>query len=323
MPVDRRSFLAGGVALSGAHRAYAQSAPHPLTDDPSRAQLFERVKAAAVAEDATSSRAGEKFFDLYGPFRFPNDVLYDVVERKKRENAIFGADISHYTSDHFPIEQLRQRQARFLYLKATQGNSGYDGKFGSFYTRVQALPAGAQVHAGAYHFLSSVTGGRQQAAFFLETLQKHGAISGGKLRETDMPPVMDLEWDIARKNGPDRWATRSRSEILAEARAFLDEVERGTGRRPMIYTARAWWRGRMGSEDLGPLAGYPQWIADYSKTSRASETPKQVGTAPLTFWQFTDSASMALDTLGGAFDANVFKGGESDFYAATGARPFA
>lgn len=325
MDIERRGLLAAAaaVAASGSRTlAWAEPGLQALTNEPSRAQLFERVEAAALAEDPAAAAEGQRNFNLYGPFRFPNDVLFDVTEQKPRSNSLFGVDISHYTNSTFPIEQLAQRKALFLYMKATQGTRSYDAKFAPFYKRALALPRGSQVHPGAYHFLSAGSSGLDQARFFVRVLGNSGALVGGKLRDTDMPPVMDLEWDVASANGPDRWAPHKAADILQQSKDFLEEVERQTGRKPMIYTARVWWMERIGTDDLGPLAGYPLWLADYSKTSRAGEKPRTIAGAKHALWQFTAAATMALGFNGG-FDANVYKGPPEDFYPALGVKRFA
>jgi lysozyme len=325
MQLVRRTLLCGGFAFGAAGFASAkepESVPQPLQDEPSRAELFAKVEAAAANDDPATTQSGTQYFNLYGPFLFPNDAIYDVVEQKERANSLFGIDISHYTPNTFPIEDLYRRQVRFVYMKTTQGTGYFDPKFASFYKRVQDLPAGRKIHPGAYHFLSSTESGAAQARNFLKVLSANGALPDGRLRATDMPPVVDLEWDIAVKNGPDRWSGKPAKEILRETKAFLDEVQRGAGRKPMIYTARAWWRERIGTDDLGPLAGYPLWLADYSRTSRASEKPPGLAGAPWTLWQFTEKATMALGFSGG-FDANVYKGSTDEFYTALGVARFA
>ncbi len=129
-----------------------------LTDDMSRQQLFAEIQAAdRRGNSADVARADEarQTFALNGPFRFPGDTTYDSALNKPRTNSLFGIDISHYTNSSFPIEQLAVRNVLFLYMKATQGAAGLDGKFATFWKRAGALPQGSQIHRGAYHFLSA------------------------------------------------------------------------------------------------------------------------------------------------------------------------
>ena len=292
-----------------------------LTDDLSRQDLFADIRKAYESSEPIGVEEGAQYFNLYGPFQFPNDVDYDSVLKKKREDSLFGVDISHYTPTEFPIEQLPAKKIKFVYMKATQGTKSLDGKFAGFWERSKPI----KVHRGAYHFLSSTDSlvsqdkwddkeaaqwGRAQAATFVKVVKANGG-----LLSTDMPPVVDLEWDKASKNGTDRWKDRPPSQIIAMVSAFLSEVKGQLNRTPMIYTAQAWWQERMVSDkQFEALKTYPLWLADYSKKSRASEMPRTINKNSWVLWQFTDASKMAMG-FNGAFDANVFKGKMKDFYA--------
>lgn len=287
-----------------------------LTSEPSRTELFELVKAAEINEFPALEKEAEKWFSVYGDFKFPNDAQFDVKENKPRIDSIFGVDISHHTDSSFPLEELYLKEVRYVYLKASQGTGFKDGKFANYWNRLEKVPVAQQVHRGAYHFLSAGIDGKAQAQTFLRVL----AANGG-LKNTDMPPVLDLEWDKAKSSGPDRWTGIAPKEILANTKAWLEEVEKQTGRKPMIYTARSWWRERMGPEAMfSELKDYPVWIADYSQSSRAFETPKTPANSKWSLWQFTDAAGMQLGYKA-KFDANIFKGSEVQFYETFGLCP--
>jgi lysozyme len=302
-----------------------------LTDDLSRQQLFGEIQAADRQGDQDAvARADEasQTFNLVGPFRFPGDTTYDSALNKPRVDSYFGVDISHYTSESFPIEWLKVRNVLFLYMKATQGSQGLDGKFAFFWKRTGDLPKGKQVHRGAYHFLSACQGadctadpakwGKLQADTFIKVLRANGG-----LLATDMPPVIDLEWDKASVAGPDRWQNRSAQDISAMVDAFIQEVQTQLKRTPMIYTAQSWWKERMKAAVMSPtMNSAPLWLADYSKSSRASEVPRTIGGAKWTMWQFTDSGTMATG-FNGAFDANIYKGPLAAFYRSLGVQDFA
>ena len=263
------------------------------------------------------SDSASEIFSLYGPFSFPSDAVFDVKEKKPRENSIFGVDLSHHTPDDFPIESLRKREVMFAYLKATQGTGFKDGKFASFWERLGKLPQGQQVHRGAYHFLSAGKSGADQANTFIGVVDANGGLTA-----TDLPPVMDLEWDKENADAPDRWATLTPDQIVAIAKAWLITVEKKTGRKPMIYTSWAWWKGRIGQDRLKEFAGYPLWIADYSESARAIEVPNLPPDVQWTLWQYTDSATMTAG-YPGDFDANIFKGSPAQFYQRLNVQPFA
>lgn len=295
-----------------------------LTNDLSRQDLFADIRRADAAANPERTKEAEQYFDLYGPFRFPNDAEIDTVLHKPRENSLFGVDISHHTASAFPLDQLRRRKVAFVYMKATQGSNFIDSKFSSFWSQAGKLSNGNEVHRGAYHFLSSgdpkipaATWGEMQAATFIKVVKANGG-----LRLTDMPPVVDLEWDKATKDGPDKWSNRTPDEIAAIVNSFLSKVKAELNRTPMIYTARAWWRERIGSETkFAAISDYPLWIADYSRTSRANEAPRTINGAHWMLWQFTESATMAIG-FNGSFDANIFKGKEDEFFTSLGVARF-
>jgi lysozyme len=295
-----------------------------LTDDLSRQDLFAEIRNAYAASDPTGAKESTQFFDLYGPFRFPNDVVFDYTLNKPREDSLFGVDISHHTDLKFPIEQLPARKVKFLYMKATQGAKFLDRSFAGFWARAKPI----KVHRGAYHFLSSTNPlvvqekwndeeasdwGKAQAAIFIKVVKANGG-----LLPTDMPPVVDLEWDKASKDGPDRWKNRPPSQVISMVNGFLSEVKDQLKRNPIIYTAQSWWREQMKSDaHITALSSYPIWLADYSKKSRASEVPRTINNTRWVLWQFTDASEMAMG-FNGAFDANIFKGKTEDFYASLG-----
>lgn len=328
MPVGVIAATLITLSLSDAHAEDTTSAVQPsgtsaaelglqnLADDLSRQDLFAQVRTASITEEGAVSDADVTFFNLWGPFRFPNDVDFDAALQKPRENSIFGVDISHYTSLGFPIENLRQKKVRFVYMKATQGTRYLDDHFAQFWARTGSLPQGAEVHRGAYHFLSAGdpatsprAWGEAQAKTFVKVI-----LANKGLRKTDMPPVVDLEWDKASPDGPDRWAQRSPDDIIEVVLGFVEQVKSDLGVVPMVYTARAWWDERIKSEAMiGKLSSYPLWGADYSRRSRASEIPKTIQQQAWAMWQYTDGATMAIG-FSKPFDANIYKGDEATFY---------
>lgn len=301
------------AAPAQAQKAVDSAGLKELTNQPSRKLLFDLIKKA---EDDQAQKDGLEYFNLYGPFRYPNDALYDAIEKKERTDSIFGVDLSHYTSSKFPFPSLRRKEVKFAYLKATQGTGFKDGKFTQFWDQLDKLPKHQQVHRGAYHFLSAQKDAAAQAATYLKFLTAHGG-----LKKTDMPPVMDLEWDKPNVKGKDRWEDKTPDQIIAATRTWLELVEKSTGRKPMIYTSLAWWRARVGADRLKEFAAYPMWIADYSRTARATEAVKMPAGTALALWQYTESATMAAG-FEGDFDSNIFKGTAAHFYKAFDVVPF-
>jgi lysozyme len=302
-----------------------------LTDDLSRQQLFGEIQAAdrkGGANETARAEEATQTFNLVGPFRFPGDTAYDSALNKPRVDSYFGVDISHYTTSAFPIDFLKVRNVQFLYMKATQGAQGLDGKFAYFWKRAGDLPYGKQVHRGAYHFLSAcrdtdcqldpANWGKRQADTFVKVIRANGG-----LLPTDMPPVVDLEWDKLTRTAPDRWQNYEAKDIAAVVDAFVTEVLGQLHRAPMIYTARVWWNERMNAMPMtATMKRTPLWLADYSKSSRASEDPRTIGGAKWALWQFTDAGTMATG-FNDSFDTNIYKGSLPALYKMLEVKEFA
>lgn len=298
-----------------------------LSNEPSREDLFTRMRLDDQANDPTRSKKSQTFA-LSMKFRFPADAINDFATGRPRVNSIFGVDISHHQTIDFPIEMLAARKVDFLYMKASQGTTYVDDKFSRFWARAGRLPKGQQVHRGAYHFLTAgdpsvdaASWGTRQAATFLKVFRASNPQSD-PYRDTDMPPVMDLEWDRANGNAPDRWKGRTPAQIIAMTKAFLAAVAAGTGRRPVIYTAQSWWHERIGADARQTeLAEYPLWLADYTEKSRMPETPRTINNAKWALWQFTEKAELPT-AYAKTFDANIFKGPRAEFFTRLGVKEF-
>jgi lysozyme len=134
----------------------------------------------------------------------------------------------------------------------------------------------------------------------------------GGFRPNDMPPCLDLEWDRTKSN-PDQWSGRAPDEIVNSALAWLKRVEERTNRTPILYTARSWWRDRKISEEKFALFNkYRIWIADYSRSHKATESPAVPLNQRAHLWQFAEDAKLTTGYRG-ALDANIYKGTENDF----------
>ena len=196
---------------------------------------------------------------------------------------------------------LKQENIRFVYAKATQGVSYKDNLFGLYWRAIKDLPAEKGVLRGTYHFLSSNADGAAQADTFLSFLEKNGG-----LKDTDMPPVVDLEWDITQSDRKDRWQSHTPDEIIDITLAWLKRVEEKTGRIPVVYTARTWCRGAADSggkfRQTEPLQDLDR---DYSRSARATETPPTINRSRWHLWQFSETAELSQG-YDGPVDADVY-----------------
>jgi lysozyme len=302
--------FACGAVLAGFARAEDSDAN--ASDGPSRAELYEMRLRSDLGPNVSSLSAV-----LAQPFLIPAHILGD---------AIYGIDVSHYNDENCTCKvgqkcdqckinwgQVPGQKIAFVYLKATQGARYSDPTFEHHWRTL----AQHKIHRGAYHFMSADVDPVAQADYFVDQLE-----AAGKMTPTDMPPCLDLESDyrkdaakkwIVADSGEklDFWKGQEPEEILGKILKWLNRVEQRTGRIPMIYTSRGWWRDRIRDEKkFLLLKRYPLWIANYPESGRpAHDTPKVPNNQPWLIWQFTNNGKMnEAAILPGFVDVSVFRG---------------
>ncbi len=171
------------------------------------------------------------------------------MQTRKTGNAK-GIDVSRYQG-MIDWKSVKADGISFTFIKASQGQRYVDP---TFITNAKGVRA-AGVLLGAYHFVdaTSVEAAKAEARHFAEVLEQVGGAKG-----LDLPAVMDYE------NNP---GNLSKTLISTVALAFLLELERLTGCKPIIYTGNAFAANFNAS-----LGGYPLWIARYSDTRVPSDT---------------------------------------------------
>lgn len=190
-----------------------------------------------------------------------------------------GIDVSHYQG---AIDWYKVKAAGkvFVFVKASQGATSQDETFSS---NVQGARA-AGLLVGAYHFLTatSTAAAQAEAAHFINVVQSVGSL--------ELPLVMDYE------NNP---SNVDRATINEIALAFLQDVERLSGRKPLVYTGNAF-----GQNFNATLGAYDLWIARYSNGLSPEDT---TAWKQWTFWQYSDAGQ--VDGISGKVDLNQFNGG--------------
>lgn len=248
---------------------------------------FSREELANFAADLEGDRA----YSYY--FVFPDHVT----------DRLFGIDVSHHNGQ-ISWDKVVDQKVSFAFVKASQGENGYDPLFQKNW---DGIGKSGGIYRGAYHFFTADGDPELQAKNFLEVV--------GKLGVTDLPPVLDLEWDFQREKNQnllkatDRWASVPGPEIARRALTWLKIVEAATGKRPIVYTNAGWIAQRVGA-DSGELTNYVLWIADYSGKSLKAEKPKAPAGYKWILWQLTDSGKVA--GLGHNVDTSRFSGSIAD-----------
>lgn len=167
----------------------------------------------------------------------------------------------------------------FAYIKATEGGDIIDPSFHDY--RRGASAAG--LRTGAYHYFYFCRPAAEQARWFISHVPKSAI---------DLPPVLDMEWN---HRSPTCRARPDGARVRAEAKIYLDMLERHYGVRPLIYTT-------VDFEEDTQITRMPRtqfWLR--SVAAPLSET--YPGT-PWVFWQYTGTG--IVPGIERPVDINVF-----------------
>ncbi|KAF2721450.1 glycoside hydrolase family 25 protein [Polychaeton citri CBS 116435] len=189
----------------------------------------------------------------------------------EKRASTYGFDVSHYQSSVDWSAAYNTGGLRFVYIKATEGTTYKDPKFGTHYDGA----TNAGFIRGGYHFASGSSSATAQAKFFYQN-------GGGWTKDgITLPGMLDLEGDCI-----------STSWI----KEFSDEYHSLSGRYPVLYSSPSWW-----SECTGGSSAFvntnPLMMACWS----SSPCTPQGGWPYYTIWQYADS-----NKYGG--DSDVFSG---------------
>ncbi len=166
----------------------------------------------------------------------------------------------------------------FVFVKASEG----EGWKNVYYDEDAKAAADAGLKVGAYHYARPTEDPIKQARYFASVINAGPA--------TQLPPVLDLEVD----EGLPPIA------LIAWTKVFLDEVQRATGKQPMVYTYRYFWYEHMNNTNA--FTGYPLWLAAYQ-----NRPPRPVGGwDKLSFWQRSESGRVV--GINTPVDMNLFNG---------------
>jgi lysozyme len=207
------------------------------------------------------------------------------------DNRAVGIDVSLW-QPNVDWVALKKAGVNFAFAKATEADNITDPQFAKNWPAMKA----AGVVRGAYHFFRPGKDPLKQAALFTQV---------AKLEAGDLPLALDLESNGGLAPAP----------LVQTIKACLDEIERLSGRRPMVYTGPNFWNTSVCVPNAPDWsANYPLWIANYTAASGPT-VPK--GWAAWDFWQYTDHGK--FDGIPTTFDMDRYKGSLADLLAWLGA----
>lgn len=204
-----------------------------------------------------------------------------------------GIDVSHHQGV-IDWDAVQGSGARFAYMKALEGRTAADSKFGFSWTTAKAVG----IARGAYHFLRPESDPFLQADRFIEIV---GALAAG-----DLPPAIDVE--EAPSQGSDAWLTVPKADRARWVARWIQRVEAHYGVKPVIYTRTSFWDTVFGgavSAEGTDFAEYGLWIARYNTTVGNLPKPWKDAGVDWTIWQYTDKGT--VPGISGHADRNRYR----------------
>lgn len=202
--------------------------------------------------------------------------------RSPADYPVHGIDISRWQAG-IDWPTARANGVNFVFIKATEGGDLLDPAFQTNW----AAAGRAEVPRGAYHFYYWCRPAEEQARWFIQ----HVPRTPGAL-----PPVLDVEWTPF---SPTCTRRPPAAEVRAEARRFMDIIERHYGQRPLIYTSIDFFE----DNEMWLLTGHDFWLR-----SVAGHPQDVYAGHHWTFWQYTGTG--LVPGIKGKTDINVFAGGK-------------
>ena len=252
--------------------------------------ILTRGTAALVFAALLASCTVQEQFNRY-PAK--SDVKPHPAVARALNLPIQGIDISKWQGV-IDWPAVRAAGTRFVYIKATEGGDHVDPKFMDNWNGAKA----AGVARGAYHFVYWCRPAHEQVVWFTQHIPQD---------PDALPPVLDVEWNSHSKTCPSRLP---KEQALEKIRLMLTELERHTGKRPVIYTDIPF------HEEVleGQLTDYAFWIR-----STANEPSMRYRNRDWAFWQFTTTGR--VPGIAGNVDRNSFYGSERDWQQFVSGRP--
>ena len=201
-----------------------------------------------------------------------------------------GVDVSHWNGK-IDWSSVDQNRVAYVWAKISEGRTFKDKR------RKRNLEGCRRngIPVGGYHF------GRPENNDPKVEVQHFLKSYGSSILQGDLIPVLDLESGV--KGDPDhnrQWALE-----------WLQECEKETGRKPLIYTAKWFIRGYL-KGDCSGLDDYPLWVADYIKDPLDRVEPDYISSwNEWTVWHWTSKGTGLAKVGSSACDMNWLPGGPS------------
>ncbi len=202
-------------------------------------------------------------------------------------SSVQGADVSAW-QESFNWKAQKNSGMDFGFARVSHGLGYIDSYFPSNWKKMKA----AGILRGAYQYFDPGQSATKQAELMVKKV--------GKLGKGDLPCVIDVEMT----------GGQSPSTIAKKVKTWLNIVEKGTGKKPIIYTGAYFWQDNVKSTGFG---GYKLWIAAYGPSCPSLPS----GWKNWTFWQYCDGQKQYCKN-GQGFDRDVFNGSKAELLKLAG-----
>ncbi|MDX6222733.1 MAG: lysozyme [Frankiales bacterium] len=230
-------------------------------------------------------------------------LLPAVAARAAAPVYLSGPDVSHWQHAAGPVTWSQIKGAgkqSFAISKATEDTNFTDPWFAADYAAEKANG----LIRGGYHFARP----KLPMSTAIAQADYYASVIGNVKEAGDLPPIMDFE-----ESGG-----LSSRDLITWTQTFLAELMTRTGRVPMIYTYRNFWRTAM--LNTTAFIRYPLWIADWTSGATVPTPPLIGGWPTWAMWQWTSTAKIAGVT--GIVDDSHFNGNAAQLAAfADGTHP--
>ncbi|MFT3768628.1 MAG: GH25 family lysozyme [Minicystis sp.] len=201
-----------------------------------------------------------------------------------------GIDVSKYQGT-IDWGKVASAGIKFAVIRVGDGDDYVDPTFATNWANAKAHG----IIRGTYQFFRPGDDPVKAANLFIQQVKAHGGLGAG-----DLPPVLDVEV----QDGVSDATLRSR------ALTWLQHVEAGLGKRPMIYTSPGFWSGLgAGSE----FTKYTLWVAHWETACPSMPN----SWTNWSFWQDADNGHVS--GISGAVDTDWFNGSLDDLKKFAGA----
>jgi len=194
----------------------------------------------------------------------------------------YGIDISHFQGGIVSLLSKNNDSLKFIICKATQGITYIDPMFKTNWNEIHQNG----FIRGAYHFYECKDDPIAQAKHFISMIKG--------IQSYDIPPILDIEQGSLTKGS-------TAEQIQSDALKFMEEVERATGRKPIIYSDYGFFQKYFTD---AKFAQYKLWIAEYTNAP-APRIPTVWEKVGYLVWQksanyHADSKQIDLDVVKGS-----------------------